>query len=146
MRLDSLNTFATNVATGNTGTRILGDVIDISDVRDIGAGTPVYLNAVVGTAIAAGAGGTYQLKLTTADNAALSTNPVDVFVSVQLDAAAGIPAGTVIANVALPAEVGYKQFIGVQEVVGTANTTAGAVSAHLSYDQLAYQAYPKAED
>lgn len=144
MITDAFNTFALAVATGNIGTNLLGDVINLEDIRDIGAGRQVFLNVVVDVAIAATAGGTYAVKLTTGTDAALST-PVDLIVSGTFDSAAGIAAGTVLLNIALPAEgAAYKQYIGVQEVVAVANTSAGAINAFLTIDQLAYQAYPDA--
>ena len=145
MQLDAANVFGESIATGSTGTNNLGDVIDLAVERDIGAGQPVFANAVVQTAIAAGTGGTYQVKVVSADDAALSSNVVEHVTSAEFDAASGIAAGQTLLNVALPAEVaggGYGRYLGVQEVVGTAATSAGAVDVYLSHDQRAYQAYP----
>ena len=144
MITDAFNTFASAVATGNIGTNLLGDVINLEDLRDIGNGKQLFLNVVVQTAIAAGAGGTIAVKLTSGTDAALSS-PVDHVVSGTFDANAGIAAGTVLLNIALPAEgTEYKQYIGVQEVVAVANTSAGAIDAYLTIDQRAYKAYPDA--
>lgn len=145
MLRDALNLLAESAATGNVGTNNLGDVINLEDVRDIGAGKPIYFHASVATAIAAGAGGTIRFEIVSADNAALSTNVVVHHATATLDAAAGIAAGTDLIKVALPAEVAngeYGQYLGFREVVGTANTSAGAVDAHLVLDQRAYKAYP----
>lgn len=144
MLFDTLNTFAEAQATGNTGTRTVGDVIDLGATpdRDIGVGNNMYLNVNVSTAIAAGAGGTYQVKLVTSDNSDLSSG-TDLVVSASLDAAAGIAAGTSILNIAIPSAT-YARYLGIQEVVGTANTTAGALNAFLSKDQRSYTAYPDA--
>lgn len=144
MLLDQLNTFAEAEATGNTGTRVVGDVIDLGDVsRDLGAGQQVYVEAVVSTAIAAGAGGTYQVVLTHADDAALSTNAENLMTSVSFDAATGIEAGTVLLRGAIPS-TDYKRYMGIREIVGTANTTAGAVNAHITFDMKSYKAYAEA--
>lgn len=145
MLLDQLNTFAEAVATGNTGTRILGDVIDLGTVsRDVAAGHPIYVEVTVETAIAAGTNGTYQIVVTHADNAALDSGNVNVLTSASFDAASGIPAGTVLLRAALPS-LDYKRYIGVQEVVGTANTSAGAVNAHLTFDLISHKAYAEAD-
>ena len=143
MIIDKLNTFASAVATGATGTRILGDVIDLGAAsRDMGAGVPVYLNVVVSTGITlASSTGTYQVKLTSASNAALSSGNVDHVLSAAVaTSTTAIPAGTVLLSVALPSAT-YGRYLGVQEVVTTTSTNAGAVNAFLSKDQVAYTAY-----
>jgi hypothetical protein len=144
MITDKFVYFAEGVATGNTGTRILGDVIDLQQVRDIGAGQPIYLVVQVKTAITAASGGTYAVKLTSGTNDALA-NPQDHVVSATFSSAATIAAGTELLKVALPMEgPAYKRYIGVQEVVASQNTTAGAVSAFLVFDAVSYKAYPNA--
>jgi len=141
---DANNTFADGVATGNIGTNLVGDVMDLEQVRDIGAGKPVYLTVHAVEDITAGAGGTYQVVLTSADDAALTTNPVNHLTSAELDAAATIAAGTAILKVALPMEdPEYKQYVGIREIVGTANTTAGSIDAFLTLDARSYKAYPQ---
>lgn len=145
MLLDQLNTFAEAVATGNTGTRVVGDVIDLGAVsRDLAAGHQVFVEVTVETAIAAGTNGTYQIVVTHADNDALSTNAVNVLTSASFDAEAGIPAGTVLLRAALPS-VDYKRYIGIREIVGTANTSAGAINAHLTFDLISYKSYAEAD-
>lgn len=141
MIIDKLNRFADAVATGNTGTRVLGDVIDLgTQRRDMGVGETIGFRVQVDTAIAAGSGGTWAVKLTTADDAALSTNAIDLVTSATLDAAAGVAAGTVVLNVYLPSTL-FRRYLGVKEVVGTANTTAGKIDAFLCKDLIAYNAY-----
>lgn len=141
MLLDKLNTFAEGASTGNTGTRVVGDVIDLGTVsRDLAAGQQVYVEVVVSTAIAAGAGGTYQVVLTHADNEALSTNAVNILTSAAFDAASGIAAGTVLLRAAIPS-VDYKRYMGIREIVGTANTSAGAINAHITFDLISHKAY-----
>jgi len=139
-------TFADAEATGNTGTRIVGDVINLEDVRDIGSGQSLYLVLSVETAIAAGTDGTIQFALTTGTDASLSS-PVNLLTSAVYDAEAGVEAGTYIFNVALPMEgPAYKQYLGVREIVAEANTSAGAINAYLTLDPVAYRSYPKAND
>lgn len=146
MLLDAFNLFADAVATGAVGTNLVGDVIDLQKVRDIGAGKQIFVNVVVNTAITGGAGGTYQVKLSSGTDSSLA-GAVDHLVSASFatDVAGGIPAGTVLLRAALPMEgVQYKQFLGIQEVVGTANTTAGKIDAYLTFDEKSYKAYPDA--
>jgi hypothetical protein len=148
MITDAYNTFVLAGDTGNTGTRVVGDAIDAIDIRDLGAGQPIYLMVIVDTKItAASTDGKYTVALTTADNDALSTNPVNLIVSPEFDSSADIEAGTVLLHVALPMEgVAYKKFLGVREIVATQNTTAGKISAFLTYDPLAYKAYAQAQN
>jgi len=139
---DKLLRFADAQATGNTGTNILGDVIDLTTARDIGAGEPMYLNVVVATGITvASSTGTYQVKLTSASDSALSSDVVDHLVSASFaTSTTAIAAGTVLMNVALPAAA-YGRYLGVREVVATQNTNAGAIDAYLTKGQAAYTAY-----
>lgn len=133
--------FAEAVATGNTGTRLVGDVVDLQTARDVGAGEPMYLNVLVQTGITAGSAGTYQVKLSSATDAAISSGVVDHVVSAEfVTGTTAIPAGTVLLNIAIPAAA-YGRYLGVREVVGTQNTTAGKITAFLSKDQAAYTAY-----
>ncbi len=141
MLFDVLNTFCEAEDTGDTGTNLLGDVIDLGDGqdRDIGAGKQVFINALVDTAIAAATGGTYKISVVTSDNENMSS--ADVLIeSPEFDAGAGIAEGEVLLNAALPSD-GYKRYLGVREIVGTENTTAGKVTVFLSHDQRAYRAY-----
>ena len=142
MLMDKDVRLCTADTTGNIGTNLLGDVINAEVARDLGAGRPVYLTALVETAIAATAGGTYQLLLSSGTDVTLS-GAVNHITTDAFDAAAGIAAGTVLINQALPAEgsVAYKQYLAIREVVAVANTSAGAIDAFLTLDQRAYKAY-----
>lgn len=145
--LDNLTEFADAAATGAVGTRIVGDVIDNgAPNRDLGQGRAIWLVVNVATGIAAGAAGTYQVKLTSADNAALSSNPVDHVVSAaHVTGTTPIAVGTVLLQVALPAGIPFKRYMGIQEVVATQATTAGAINAFLSLDGIGpWRSYPAA--
>lgn len=137
--------FAEGAATGATGTRVVGDVIDLThggQRRDIGAGETVFVNVVVTTGITvASSTGTYQVALSTADNDALTTNVSNVVLSAAVaTSTTAIPAGTTLLNVAVPSEL-LRRYIGIREIVATQNTNAGAITAFISKDQAAYRAY-----
>jgi hypothetical protein len=146
MLMDKNLTFTEAGATGNTGTRVIGDVIDLGAARDIGAGEPVYLNILVQTGITvASSTGTIQFKLTSATDSGISSGTTDHFISAALaTSTTAIPAGTVVANVALPSG-SYGRYLAVQEVVATTNTNAGKIAAFLSKSQAAYRAYDGAQ-
>ena len=144
MLLDKNLTFTENGATGNTGTRVVGDVIDLgTPARDIGAGQPVFLNIRVRTGITvASSTGTIRYQLVSAsDDAITSSVVVHAQTGDLTTSTTAIAAGTEIANIAIPAGTSYGRYLAVREVVGTTNTNAGAVSAFLSKQQPAYTAY-----
>lgn len=144
MQYDKLNEFCAAEATGNTGERVLGDVIDLTVGSDLGAGNTISLVARVETAIAAGAGGTYQLKLVSASDASLSSDVVTHMVTAELDAATGVAAGTDLLKGKLP-NGDYGRYLGLKEVVGTANTSAGKIDAFLVPGPTAYKSYADAD-
>lgn len=136
------------------GTALIGDVIDISVVRDMGNGQPVYLVITTDTEIiTAGAAGTIQFILASDAQAAIA---VDGTASVHFttkafvtdDAAANdaqMNAGGVIACVALPMEgVVYEQFLGILAVIATTTVTAGKINAFLTLDPTKWKAYADA--
>lgn len=142
MITDKSLTFGFAEATGDTGTNNIGDVINLEDLRDVGAGKQMFLNVVVDADITAAGTSTYTVRLVSSAAADLSTPNVHA-ISATLDPEATIDAGTVILNMALPAEgEAYLQYIGIQEIVVTGNTTAGALNAFLTIDQRSYKAYP----
>lgn len=159
MIIDSLTQFADGEDTGAVGTNVLGDVVDlwatglvnnvgnnVGGQRDVGNGQPMYVYVKVDTDVAAGAGGTYQVELVSASDEAITTDVTTHVVSGEFDAAAGIPAGTVLMQVALPIEGPvYQRYLALREEVGTAATSAGAVSGFLIFDPNGWKAYPQAE-
>lgn len=124
---------------------IMGDVIDTfggaavlpQQARDLGAGHPLYWVVLLESAIGGGPG---TVSLRTADNAALTTNPVDI-------ATITIPATTAAGTkwaVTLPLGTVYKQFLGIFNA-GTA-MTGGAVSSFLALDVSAWRTYKDADN
>lgn len=152
MILDDLNEFAdsTPLNTGAAGTYTIGDQIDLQKARDLGGDKALYLVVQVDVGINAAGAGTVQLALTSADNAALSTNPVDhvlspAFVTSTTSGNAGgaLAAGKRLLAVALPLEgsVPYKRYLGIRQITGSQAITAGAISAFLTSDVSAWKAY-----
>ena len=149
MIIDERTEFADAVSVASTaGTINVGDVIDSSVVRDIGQGQPIYLIVTVDTeVITGGTAGTIQFQLvsdsvTTPDTSS-ATKHVYSPVYTTDDSAANSPelnAGGVPFQVALPIEgEQYERYIGLQAVIGTTTTTAGAVSAWLSLDPYGWK-------
>lgn len=151
MILDKRNEFCDAVAlnTGGAATYVIGDQIDLGTARDIGNGEPMYLEIQVATGINAASAGTVQFQLVSADNAALTTNPVvhaqsAAFVTSTSTGNAGgtLAAGTNLMIVSVPQEgLAYKRYVGIRQVTGTAAITAGAVDAFLVHTAANWKAY-----
>lgn len=138
--------------------------------RNIGADPAPYLVIQVSTAIVTGgSAGTITFQLASHSTATIPTDGTQsvhvVSPAFVTDDDPTIPAGTVLFNIELPScknpvsksvagvpvltgpGAPYERFLGVQYVIGTTTTTAGAVKAYLTYDQQhRYEAYPKAPD
>lgn len=136
---------------GSTGTANIGSQIDMSVVRDLGAGQPVlYLVITVDTEIiTAGSAGTIQFKLVSDDSASIATDgsASEHWASksyVTDDAAANdaaLNAGTMLAAIALPMEgVAYERYLGVQAVRGSQAVTAGKINAFLTFQPPKWKA------
>lgn len=153
MILDKRTEFADATSVANAAATInVGNQIDISVVRDVGNGQPVYLIITCDTSIiTAGSAGTIQFRLVSDDTASISTTTATVhwtskaFVTDD-DALNDIDAGDTIAVIALPLDgsAPYEQYLGIQAIIATEAVTAGAISAFLSFDPTGWKAYPNA--
>lgn len=129
------------------GDQLIGDVIDLQTARDIGNGETLYLVIQIDTAIA-GTSSTVEFKLASDSAAAIATDgSASVHWSSAVIAEATLVAGYVVAVVPLPyGYPEYERYLGVQADVGTANLSAGAVSAFLVRDPSAWVAYPEGDN
>lgn len=146
MIIDAYNQFADDFTAVGSGsaTTILGDVMDLKDVRDIGNGQPVYLIIVITDGIEPDSTGNITLSFVSADTATISSSPTTHWTTGALAAAANFPTGKTFV-VPLPAEgPEWKQFIGVL-ITRSATMAAGAVTAFLSLDPTGWKAYPEAD-
>lgn len=154
MIMDNTNEFADAVSVAQTaGTYNLGDVIDMTVVRDIGNGQPVYLVVTVDTEIiTGGTAGTIQFQLVSDSVTTPSTTTQSIHAIseeyVTDDVAANdteMNAGAVPFQIALPVQgQQYERYLGVQYIVATTTTTAGNVNAFLTLDPHGWTAYPDA--
>lgn len=156
MILDKRTEFADATSVANAAATInVGNQIDITDVRDVGNGQPVYLIITCDTTIITGGNaGTIRFQLVSDDSASIATNGTatlhwasKLFVT-DGDDANEIHAGDTIAVIALPLDgsAEYERYLGVQAVIATTEVTAGAISAFLSFDPTGWKAYPNAID
>lgn len=150
MLLDERSEFADATALITTGaaTTLIGDVMDLEDVRDLGAGkTPTYLVIQVSTAVAGGTA--VQFVLASDSTEAISVDGTesrhylsDVFAVADLvqgfQLIVPLPAGDVAASV-----TPYERFLGIL-AVGTGTQSAGAINAFLTASPPARRSYPDA--
>lgn len=155
MIFDSRQEFADAVAlTLAAGTNNVGNCADLSTnslntTRDIANGEQVYLIGTVDTDITSGGTATLQFALVSDSSAPPNTGGTQtthlltpqVTVPASANAATRTKAGSVICCVALPQGIDYKQYLGVQSIVGTAALTAGKVNFFLTADPTQWRAY-----
>lgn len=131
-----------------TSTAIGTNVVDLGatpTLRDIGAGGPIWLVVQTRTlATDSGSDATLTVTLESAENEALSTNPVVHFSTGALAFGTFSPAGTTLVKVALPL-ADYKRYLGVRFTVASGPLTGGNFDAFLTRDPQAWRAYPNGQ-
>ena len=132
MILDSQNMFSNAQAV--TVTANSSNVIDLSVARDLGPGEDIDFFALINTTFTGAT--SMVVALVTADNAALSSNPI-VLQQTDVIAEANLTAGTYLLRGSVNvSRVAPKRYLGVvYTVVGTHG--AGAITAGLIKDQQA---------
>lgn len=158
---DTLTTFADGVASGNVGTRVIGDVIDLKGlgdttnvgtnlaaaVADIGQGQDIRLVITVDEDyVGGGTTDSISFALVTSDLPGL-TNGVTLLSTGTFTYGAGtdvLDAGDVVVDVSLPVAT-YLRYIGIVETVSAVITT-GAINAGLQTDPFTTtKTYPQAD-
>jgi hypothetical protein len=136
--------------TGASGaTVVVGDVIDLErDALDIGTGEPVNILARILAGLVAAGAGTATFNLVTADNAALTTNPVilattGALVTQASTPAAGVAAGVTLFDQTIPRRA-IKRYLGITIVIATNNVSAGTIDAFIGSLTTNQKAYPNA--
>ena len=145
MIIDSRNEFAHGVAlSASTGTRQIGDVVDLGSPRNMGNGQPLYLVVVVTTAVT---GGSVEIVAATDDGSTLATNgDASEHASTGVQPAANMPAG---AKFVIPLGTGtveYERYLGLLQKTSGSSVTAGKIDAFLTLDPTGWKAYPDALD
>ncbi len=136
------------------GTVLVGDVIDLTKVRDIGNGSKKAYLVIIATVgiITGGVAGTIAFQLVSGDVAAIPTDGSQTihflsksFVTDEAIDPTDLPAGTTAVMIALPMQgPAYKRYLGIQYVVATATTTAGTINAFLTLDPKNWTSVPSA--
>jgi len=147
MILDKFNEFsdaqavtATAISTNVIDLYPLGNSVGTNTTRDIGTGEDIYLVVMTETAATdTSSDATLTVTLESDDNVGL-TSATTHFSTGALAFAAFSPAGTVVANVKLPAG-SYERYLGVRYTVASGPLTAGTFNAFLVKDAQAYRSY-----
>lgn len=156
MLIDKLNTFAWESAFTVTA---ITDVIDLlpaagalnagttggptaNTIRDIGAGQPLYLHALVSTSIGTATGDTSTVFSLESDSTAnLATSATVHWTSAAFATNASLVAGTwIVKGLALPAGA-YERYLGMRLTISTQNWNAGKISAWISNNRMDDRAY-----
>ena len=118
-----------------TATAAAENVINFGDSDlEIGTGTPLYLNVVVGTAFDSAADdGTLTVALVNDSAVPIDGSSVVVYQTPAI-AEATLVAGHKILRMPLPANVDEQQYVGLYyTVAGSGNFTAGKLDAWIDY-------------
>jgi len=146
MLFDKRTTFAEDTAIGgSTGRRLIGDVIDLGNARDIGV-SDIWLYVLLSVAATSGGSATLQLELASDAQAAIATDAsATVHLTSPSFALAALTAGKQLMATKLPLEVDgwpYERYLGLLGNVGTAALTAGSVTAFLTFHPPVRKIYP----
>jgi len=137
---------ATSVGTPNSTTVNVGDVIDTSVIRDVGAGHPLYLVITIDTAVTSGGSATVAFLMVSDSTGTIATGGgATKHIETDAIAVASLVAGYTMV-VPLPSvNPAYERYLGfqVKETAGQA-LTAGNVNAFLTSDPTGWTSYPDA--
>ncbi len=144
MLVDKRTEFCDNVTLPTAiATALIGAQIDISDVRDVGHGEPIYAVFIVSAAATSGGSATVAFKIVSDATAAISTTTSTIHATIGPFDVADMILGAILGVVVLPDEGNaYEQFLGILEVVATATLTAGAIDIFLTRHPSGFKVYP----
>lgn len=133
MMLDALNQFS--AAQAITATAVSTNTIDLSVVRDMAPGTPLY--AVFGVDVTVTAAGAATVTFEIISSAAADLSSPDVLASTgpipKADLTAGRkPIGLALNPAALLATPNGRRYLGVRYTIGTGPLTAGSFTAYMA--------------
>lgn len=119
----------------------IGNSVNSNTLRDIGTGEDIYLVVITNTAATdSGDDATLTVTLESDSAVGLDSSATVHFSTGAIAFANFSPAGSVLANVKLPAG-NYERYLGVRYTVASGNLTAGKFDAFLVKDAQAYRSY-----
>jgi len=133
--------YKASIVAGATGNTLLGDALDLSDIRNNGmlnrSGNPGFV--ITFTTAMAGAGSSVSFAILT-DSAANMATPVVLATSEVVALAAGLVGKQLF--IPLPETDAYEQFIAIRQITAGAAISGGAVSVEFTSDMPKWRAYP----
>ncbi len=144
---------ATALDTSGTGTKNVGNLTNLVKARDIGVGQKLYLVLQVVTAPTSGGSATLQFQLVSDGVTTPATSGAQT-IHLKTDdyAVADLTQGWQ-RSYALPEgdgdaanTTGYEQYLGIQQVVGTAALTGGSINAFLTHEPPTLRTYDDANN
>lgn len=140
---------AVSVGTPNSTTVNVGDDVDLTNIRDIGNGEPMYLTVQVDTAITSGGSATVAFQLASDAQSTLAVDGTQSQHGRSKDIAVALLVQGYEVSIPIPPGMsqGYERFLGFQ-VVETAGQvlTGGNVNAFISFHPTSYKSYPDANN
>lgn len=132
---------STAISANVVDTYPLGNGVGTNTVRDIGTGEEMTLVVITNTNCTdSGSDATLTVTLESDSTENLATSATVHFSTGAIAFAGFATAGTVLANVKLPAG-SYERYLGVRYTVASGPLTAGAFDAFLVKDSQAYRSY-----
>ena len=147
MLMDKRTQFAAAVAIGgSTGRRLVGDVIDLENIRDIGGPNNVYLVVQLAVAMTSGGSATVAIELASDAAAAIATDgSATVHATSDTFDFDAVAVGDTLFQIAIPPEKAgaiYERYLGILVNVGVAALTAGSINAFLTLQPPMHKHYP----
>lgn len=132
---------ATAISTNVVDTYPLGNGVGTNTVRDIGTGENIHLVVITASPVTdVGSDATLAVTLESDSTENLATSPTVHFSTGAIAFAGFSVAGTVLANVKLPAG-SYERYLGVRYTVANGPLTGGTFDAFLVKDAQAVRNY-----
>lgn len=148
MWMDERTLFAEAEALGgSTGRRLVGDVIDLGSLRDIGSSENIWLVILVTTAAVSGGTTNVTFELASDAQAAIAVDgSASVHWTSEAIPKASLTVGYTVAKVMVPleGETPYERYLGIIANVDTTAVSAGAITAFLTTRPPVRRTYPNA--
>jgi len=140
---------ANALSTAGIGLALIGDVIDTSIARNMGAlarGVRMSLVIQVTTAVTSAGAATVAFLLVSDAQAAIAVDgsASEHLRTVQVPKASLIAGYTLIVPVPVEGNVPYERYVGILQNVAVAALTAGAINAMFVTDVKSWKSYPDA--
>lgn len=134
--------------TESTGTYLFTNQIDLSVVRDIGAGNPLWLVIIITTGVdSSGGTATINFRLRSDDSASIHATTSTAHGETGAIAEASLPQGKQLTLIVPIEGNAFERYLGLQAVIAGEAVTVGTATAYLTpHPPRAWKAYPDADN